>query len=218
MIKPFSENNWENDAAQTIILKEFLSRLEKLGLKAEVMHEIRYDDAHVQKHYHEHYGRPYYGNLANCLLQNKAIGMVITGDDAINTLRGSAGATIKVDKKTGEVKQIHEPGSIRYNLAFTFYQMKNGVKLEDVVIPKNYDGCQLVYNDANERVDIMKDGVKVCEMFMTQNFIHTSSSVEDAQNEIETFLDQHEVNKQANLDALKAHAKHKALKNSKPTM
>ena len=51
-------------------------------------------------------------------------------------------------------------------------------------------------------------------MFMTQNYIHTSSSVEDANNEIDTYLDQYKVNKQRKLAALKSHAMAKKAKTS----
>ena len=121
-----------------------------------------------------------------------------------------AGSTIKVNKETGEVTRLPEPDTIRYNCAFKVFQMKNGVKEKDVVIPENLDGCELKFDAKAERVDIFKNGVKICEMYMTQNFIHTSSSVADAENEINNFLDQYEVNKQQELSALKAHAKSKS--------
>lgn len=216
MVKPYSEDNWENNAAQEIILDEVNAQLKKLGLIVKEMHEIYYDGKHIGKHYYEHVGRPYYGKLADCLLKNKAIGMVIANSEndekAVSSFRAVAGSPVKVDKETGEIVRVHEPGTIRYNLAFTLFQLKNGVAPGKVVIPKNLDGCKLVFDKEAERVDIFKDGVKICEMFMTQNFIHTSSSVEDANNEISTFLDQYEVNKQNRLNALKAHAKSKAVK------
>ena len=214
MVKPYSDNDWENDAVQTVILEEFQSQLKALGLEVKVMHEIRYDKDHIAKHYHEHFGRPYYGKLEDCLLTNKAIGMIITDKDnspaVVDSLRSVAGSTLKVDKETGTPTRIHEPGTIRYNLAFTIYQMKNGAKREDVVIPANVDHCKLVFNQDAERVDIFEGDRKIGEMFMTQNFIHTSSSIEDANNEINTFLSQYEANKEKNLHALMAHAKSKA--------
>lgn len=216
MVKPYSENHQVNDIAQEVILQELTSRLKSLGLNVEEMHEICYDGNHVQKHYYEHVGRPYYGKLADCLLANKAIGLVITNNDkdssVIDTVRSIAGSTLKVDKETGEVTRIHEPGSIRYNLSFILFQMKNGVDRKDIVIPSNVDDCQLVFDANDERVDIIKDGVKISEMFMTQNFIHTSSCIEDANNEIGTFLDQYEINKQQRLNALKKHAQSKSVK------
>jgi len=197
MVKPYSEDNRENDAVQSVILDEVKSQLGKLGLTINVMHEINYDSQHIAKHYHEHYGRPYYGKLEDCLATNKAIGMIVTNDnktpEVIDSVRSVAGSTLKVDKETGTPTRIHEPGTIRYNLSFIIYQMKNGVKRQDVVIPANVDDCKLVFDKDAERVDIYKNGTKVSEMFMTQNFIHTSSSVSDANNEIETFLDQHKL-------------------------
>ena len=128
MVKPFSLDNEENNLIQQIILDEFNSQLASLGLEVLEMHEIYYDSPHIDRHYHEHVGRPYYGKLRDCLLTNKAIGMVIANKEhsanVIDSLRSVAGSTIKTDKETGEVTRLPEPGSIRYNLAFKIYQVR----------------------------------------------------------------------------------------------
>ena len=191
MIKPYSENNAVNTEAQKVVLKEVLRRLKKQGLTVLYQNRIQYTKEATACHYQEHVGKPFYPSLENCLLKNKAVGMVVAdsnfSEDVITKVRSMAGATIKVDKKTGEIK-LPEPGSIRYNMFFTLFQIKNGVELDNVAIPENVDDCQKVVNEKENCIDIFKDGNQICKMYMTENLIHTSSSVAEAENEISNFF------------------------------
>ena len=109
-------------------------------------------------------------------------------ENVIDTVRSMAGSTIKINKETGEIR-LPEPGSLRYNLFITLYQVKNGANLNEVVIPENLDDCKKVYNEKNNCVDIFKENKKIAEMFMTENLVHTSSCKSDAQNEVGVFYD-----------------------------
>ena len=186
MIKPVYENNDKNKLAQAIIFKELQKRFAQEGLKIEYKKRIKYTKKAIASHYREHVGKHFYRNLERCLLKNSAVGMVVSGKNVIERVRAMAGSTIKVDSQTGNIR-LPEPGSIRYNMFIALYQVQNGVKPSDVVIPENLDDCEKVFNTVTNCVDIFKNGEKIAEMNMTENLVHTSSCKEDALNEIQTF-------------------------------
>ena len=191
MIKPFSKNDAENAMAQFIIMKELEKRFAEKDLEIMYKQRVFYGKKDIEKHYQEHVGKSFYEDLENCLLKNNAVGMMVADKnrslDVIKTVRSMAGSTIKLDKQTGEIR-LPEPNSIRYNMFFALYQIMHGTKFEDVVIPENLEGCVKEYNQATNAVDIFKDGKQICTMYMTENLVHTSSSPEEAENEIKVFL------------------------------
>lgn len=190
MVKPYSTNNDVNTLAQSLILKEIKTRLSQQGLNVLYESKIQYTPETVKRHYRDHVGKSFYPGLEAFLLKNKAIGLVVAdsnySQEVISNVRAMAGSTIKIDSQTGNIR-LPEAGSIRYNMFFKLYQMLHGVKEKDVVIPENVDNCQKVYNQETNCVDIFQNGKQICSMSVTENLVHTSSSVEDATNELLTF-------------------------------
>jgi len=86
MVKPeFANNN--------VVIENIKNRLEKSGLKIEKQGFIKYDTTSAKKHYHEHIGKDFYENLENYITSDKAYGMMVTGENAIATVRELAGTT-----------------------------------------------------------------------------------------------------------------------------
>ena len=98
MIKPEFANN-------KYVIAEVGYRLIENGLKIEKEGYILYDKARAKRHYHEHVGKSFYGELEEYITSDKAFGMKVVGEDAISKVRALAGAT-----------KNPEPGTIRYDI------------------------------------------------------------------------------------------------------
>ena len=90
---------------------EIISRIERKGLKLVALDLRVADKATAEKHYAEHEGKPFYGELVDFITSAPLIAGVIEGERAIEAWRQLAGGTDPVSKAT--------PGSIRGDFALT---------------------------------------------------------------------------------------------------
>lgn len=98
MIKP----EFANKSIVILLVKE---KLASNGIKIEEEGYIQYDVPHARQHYHEHVNKPFYPELEQYLTSDKAYGMVVSGDNAIEKIRKLCGSTKNPEK-----------GTIRYNI------------------------------------------------------------------------------------------------------
>jgi nucleoside-diphosphate kinase len=108
MIKPHFAN-------YKIVVDEIKKRLLNLGVKITTEGFIKYDKNSAEQHYAEHVGKPFYPELERYITSDKAYGMIIEGENAISQVRSIAGATIKKDKETGELR-LPDEGTIRRDI------------------------------------------------------------------------------------------------------
>lgn len=109
MIKPHFAN-------YEIVIKEIKRRLAALNLNIIKEGFVKYEAEDSRKHYEEHLGKAFYPNLEEYITSDKAYGMILEGEGAIEKVRNIAGSTIKKDKETGEL--ILPPvGTIRRDIA-----------------------------------------------------------------------------------------------------
>jgi nucleoside-diphosphate kinase len=100
------------DAVERGLIGEIVARLERKGLRV-VAAELRLvDDDLAAKHYAEHAGKPFYGELITFITRSPVFAMVVEGPAAntFSLVRMLVGAT-KVDDAL--------PGTIRGDLATT---------------------------------------------------------------------------------------------------
>lgn len=90
---------------------EIISRIERKGLKLVALDLRVADKATAEKHYAEHEGKPFYGELVDFITSAPLIAGVIEGERAIEAWRQLAGGTDPVSKAN--------PGSIRGDFALT---------------------------------------------------------------------------------------------------
>ena len=90
---------------------EIISRIERKGLKLVALDLRVADKATAEKHYAEHEGKPYYGELVDFITSAPLIAGVVEGERAIEAWRQLAGGTDPVSKAA--------PGSIRGDFALT---------------------------------------------------------------------------------------------------
>jgi nucleoside-diphosphate kinase len=100
------------DAVERGLIGEIVARLERKGLKV-VAAEMRTVDGDLAaKHYAEHEGKPFYGELISFITRSPVFAMVVDGpaDNTFSLVRMLVGAT-KVDDAP--------PGTIRGDFATT---------------------------------------------------------------------------------------------------
>ena len=90
---------------------EIISRIERKGLKLVALDLRVADKATAEKHYAEHEGKPFYGELVDFITSAPLIAGVVEGERAIEAGRQLAGGTDPVSKAA--------PGSIRGDFALT---------------------------------------------------------------------------------------------------
>ncbi|MBO5344281.1 MAG: hypothetical protein IKB06_03970 [Clostridia bacterium] len=97
MVKP----GFANDQA---IIDEVKKRLTSVGLEIKEEGFVNYTPEDSKVHYSAHVSKPFYGELEEYLISDKAYGMIVEGEDAIVEIRKLVGS-----------KNL-EPGTIRFDI------------------------------------------------------------------------------------------------------
>lgn len=98
MVKPGFANS-------QVVIDEIKRRLTALGIKIEEEGYIKYDVERARKHYAQHLSKKWYPELEKYITSDKAYGMKVSGNDAIEKIRAIAGSA-----------SDPQPGSIRYDI------------------------------------------------------------------------------------------------------
>ncbi len=96
------------DGVQRGLVGEVISRLERRGLKLAGLKLMQVDDALARRHYAEHVARPFFPGLVQFITSGPVVAMVWEGNNAVELVRQSIGAT-----DPGK----SAPGTIRGDLA-----------------------------------------------------------------------------------------------------
>lgn len=98
------------DGVRKNLIGEIISRFEKRGLRVAALKMMHMDEALAKKHYAEHDGKAFFGELVEFITSGPIVAMAIEGENAIRAVRGMMGATNPLDAV---------PGSIRGDFALT---------------------------------------------------------------------------------------------------
>lgn len=98
------------DAVQRALAGEVISRLERRGLRLVGMKLMQMSDAMAKKHYGAHEGKPFFEGLVRFITSSPLIAMVVEGENAVEVVRNTMGATSPAEAG---------PGTIRGDLALT---------------------------------------------------------------------------------------------------
>ncbi len=93
---------------QRRLVGEIIGRLEHKGLQVIGLKMMQIPEELARKHYAEHDGKPFFGDLIGYITSGPVVAMVVAGEDAISRVRLLAGAT--------KVEQA-QPGTIRGDFA-----------------------------------------------------------------------------------------------------
>ena len=92
------------DAVQRGLVGEIISRLERRGLKFVGMKLMRVSQELARKLYGEHVGKPFFDGLVSFITSSSIIAMVVEGENAVEMVRTTMGATNPQDAAPGTVR------------------------------------------------------------------------------------------------------------------
>ncbi len=98
------------DAVQRGLSGEIIARLERRGLKLAGMKMIHVTQELAHRHYGAHVDKPFFGALVSFITSSPLIAIAVEGENAVEVVRTTMGATNPVDAT---------PGTIRGDLGLT---------------------------------------------------------------------------------------------------
>jgi nucleoside-diphosphate kinase len=96
MIKP--------DGVQRNLIGEVVSRVLRKGYKICAMKMMRIDPAMAKRHYAEHEGKPFFGELVSFITSGPVVAFVIEGENAVEGVRQMMGKTNPRDSPQGTIR------------------------------------------------------------------------------------------------------------------
>src|SRR2546421_3482118 len=92
------------DAFQRAITGEILARFERKGLKLVAMKLMTMDRALAERHYAEHAGKPFFGELVEFITSGPLVALVLEGHEAVAAARQVIGATDPLEAAPGSIR------------------------------------------------------------------------------------------------------------------
>ncbi len=86
------------------IVGEVINRLEKKGLKLVGLKMMNISEELAGKHYAEHEGKPFFGDLVSYITSAPVVAMVWQGDDCVTLVRKLCGATKPSEAAPGTIR------------------------------------------------------------------------------------------------------------------
>jgi nucleoside-diphosphate kinase len=92
------------DAVQRGLIGPILTRLERRGLRLAALKLIQITRELASRHYAVHEGKPFYEPLVEFITSGPVVVAVVEGQDAINVVRKTMGATSPADAGPGTIR------------------------------------------------------------------------------------------------------------------
>ena len=83
---------------------EIIARFERKGLKILALKHMTVDEQLAKRHYAEHEGKPFFGELVEFITSGPLVAMVLEGDQAITAARQVIGATNPLEAAPGSIR------------------------------------------------------------------------------------------------------------------
>lgn len=92
------------DAVERGLVGEIVGRMERKGLRLVAAQLRTIDEATAGRHYAEHQGKPFYGDLVAFITRGPALLMVVEGPEAYKVVRTLMGSTNPRDAAPGTIR------------------------------------------------------------------------------------------------------------------
>ena len=92
------------DAFSRGLTGEIIARFERKGLHIVALKHMTVDADLAKRHYAEHEGKPFFGELVEFITSAPLVAMVLEGEQAIVAARQVIGATNPIDASPGSVR------------------------------------------------------------------------------------------------------------------
>jgi len=91
------------DAVERRLVGEIVRRIERKGLTITAMELRTLDEATAKRHYAEHEGKPFFGDLVSFITRSPLVAMIVEGPEAWKVMRTLMGATNPRDAAPGTI-------------------------------------------------------------------------------------------------------------------
>ncbi|MEA2351979.1 MAG: nucleoside-diphosphate kinase [Thermoleophilaceae bacterium] len=92
------------DAFARRLTGEIVARFERKGLTIAAMRRLTMDRDLAERHYAEHQGKPFFGDLVDFITGGPLVAMVLEGHEAVSAARQVIGATNPIEAAPGSIR------------------------------------------------------------------------------------------------------------------
>ena len=92
------------DAFARGLTGEIIARFERKGLRIVALKHMIVDEDLAKRHYAEHDGKPFFGELVAFITSGPLVAMVLEGDEAVKAARQVIGATNPLEAAPGSIR------------------------------------------------------------------------------------------------------------------
>ena len=92
------------DAFARGLTGEILARFERKGLRIVALKHMTVDEDLAKRHYAEHEGKPFFGELVEFITSGPLVAMVLEGEQAVAAARQVIGATNPIEAAPGSIR------------------------------------------------------------------------------------------------------------------
>jgi nucleoside-diphosphate kinase len=92
------------DAWARSLTGEIIARFERKGLRLAALKQMTLERDLAERHYAEHKGKPFYGELVDFITSGPLVAMVLEGERAVEAARQVIGATDPVAAAPGSIR------------------------------------------------------------------------------------------------------------------
>ena len=92
------------DCVERGLVGEIVGRIERKGLKIVALELRRLDETTAKRHYAEHDGKPFFGDLVSFITRSPLVAMVVEGPEAWKVMRTLMGTTNPRDAAPGTIR------------------------------------------------------------------------------------------------------------------
>ena len=92
------------DAFARGLTGEIIGRFERKGLRLVALKQMTVDEDLAKRHYAEHDGKPFFGELVEFITSGPIVALVLEGEQAIKAARQVIGATNPLEAATGSIR------------------------------------------------------------------------------------------------------------------
>jgi nucleoside-diphosphate kinase len=92
------------DAFARGLTGEIIARFENKGLKIVALKHMTVTEELAKRHYAEHEGKPFFGELVEFITSGPIVAMVLEGEEAIRAARQVIGATNPLEAAPGSIR------------------------------------------------------------------------------------------------------------------
>ena len=92
------------DAFARGLTGEIIGRFERKGMRLIALKQMTVDEDLAKRHYAEHDGKPFFGELVEFITSGPLVAMVREGDQAVTAARQVIGATNPIEASPGSIR------------------------------------------------------------------------------------------------------------------